>query len=139
MPILNRQPKPQTILDTVLSLEPKAGVLLAEAVALGMAHPSFDNEAAFHADFKPRLARLVGFEASDQAPREICTSEAYAALYHAVLNALHCWGEFKRLSDVAALHGYKSGWAAIQFKIKFGVMPRFNAYRKFKTIPGGAQ
>lgn len=122
---MRQQLENNVVLARVFELEPKAKSLWNEALVIGMANPSFDNEEIFRRQFKRRLVDLVGFEAPIEAPAAIRTSEAYEALYHAVLDALHCWSFFQDMKKIGEENSYKPGWAAIQFKIRFGQMPRF--------------
>ncbi|MBF0501473.1 MAG: hypothetical protein HQM09_15135 [Candidatus Riflebacteria bacterium] len=112
-------------LSEIFALEPKAKHLWSEALSIGMTNPSFDNEDIFRRQFKKRLVALVGFDSPETSPAAIRTTEAYDVLYRAVLDALHCWEKFQNLRTIATTKGYKQGWPAIQFKIAFGVMPRF--------------
>jgi hypothetical protein len=122
---MRQQLENKIIINRVFELEPKAKRLWNEALVIGMATPSFDNEDIFRAQFKMRLVSMVGFEAPGTTPEEIRTSEAYEALYRGILDALHCWAFFQEVQKIGRDSGYKPGWAAVQFKVRFGQMPRF--------------
>lgn len=136
---MRQQFEDNSILRRVFELAPKAKSLWNEALVIGMANPSFDNEDLFRRQFKGRLVALVGFDSPGDAPAEIRTAEAYDALHRAILEALHCWSFFQEKKTIANTYGYKPGWAAVQFKIKFGQMPRFPFRRPNPYAMGGSQ
>jgi len=124
-------------LAKIFELQPKAQHLWTEALCFGMANPSFDNEDIFLREFKHRIVSLVGFGAAAGTAEELRNDEAYETLYHAILDVLHCWITFQELQKTGRFRNFKPGWAAVQFKVKYGVMPRFPIKRSFYALDGG--
>jgi hypothetical protein len=135
LPASNPTPENLT-LSQLFDLERRARNLWNEALAYGMANPSFDNEDIFFRSFKARITALVGFDATTPIPA-LRSSDAYNLLYHAVMEALHCRTVYQGFVQVVAEKGNKPGQAAFMFKNRFGMFPRFKTRSKFKAYPGG--
>lgn len=67
--------------------EPRLGALFVAAHQEAEASENYCNHEAWYGDIKPRLVKIVGWDA-DQGHPELQTAEAYELAYHTILDSL---------------------------------------------------
>jgi hypothetical protein len=112
---------PTLKLKDIFTIEPKVKTIFAQCVELGLSKPLDDNTMAFQKTIKPRLAKLVGWDAEKDV---LSASETYDTVHQACLEAINCWMFYRRFKNP------KQAWAA--FKSKFGRPPLFKGVSPFE-------
>lgn len=107
-------------LKEIFAIEPKTKTIFTECVALGLSKPLEDNEGEFLKKIKPRLVKLVGWEAEKEV---LSASETYEAVYRACLEAVNCWDFYRKFKNK------KQAWGT--FKAKFYTAPIFKGIDAF--------
>jgi hypothetical protein len=107
-------------LKEIFAVEPKIKTIFIECVALGLSKPLEDNEKEILKKIKPRLVKLVGWEAEKGV---LSAPETYDTTYRACLEAVNCWTFYNRFKSK------KQAWGA--FKSKFFAAPIFKGLDAF--------
>ncbi|MDD2998326.1 MAG: hypothetical protein PHV05_04635 [Candidatus Riflebacteria bacterium] len=103
-------------LNDIFVIEPKCKMLFNQCVAIGLDKPLKNNDGEFMRIIKPRLVKLVGYDAEKEV---LSASDTYELYYKACLEAVNCWDYYRPIKD--------KRWGYGAFKKKFGVAPRFNS------------
>lgn len=105
---------PKLKLKEIFAHEPKCRSLFSECVAIGLSRPLEDNGKVFAQKIKPRLEKLVGWNAEKDV---LSASGTYDTFHRACLEAIDCWMFYRRFKNK------RRAWGA--FKSKFGRPPLF--------------
>jgi hypothetical protein len=74
--------------ENMAAVYPELQNMREEARRVDGSDPHFCANAVWYSDFKPRVLRLVGFEAPRNAPDWMTTPDAYDVAYQTIYNEL---------------------------------------------------
>lgn len=118
-------------LADIIAIDKRVDACVREAVGIGMKFPNHGNDELFLTIFRTRLRQVVGPDATD---RRLHSKAARVTVFAAITAGLHCSSEWDRLREEGRASGKKPGWAFVQFKLRFGVAPRFAQTRREQSL-----